>query len=124
MLTGLKMDLHWAANRLEELKDSHLNPILDMLVAFYRIFQETLTNGTRHALALAMAVAFHSTDGWFIRVRRCGGPCANTPGKTLPGVPERDTPNVYALAAIKQASASTVWCLRDTGARLALVRLH
>jgi glucose-6-phosphate-specific signal transduction histidine kinase len=124
MLTGLKMDLHWAANRLEELKDSHLNPILDMLVAFYRIFQETLTNGTRHALAIAMAVAFHSTDGWFIRVRRCGGPCANTPGKTLPGVPERDTPNVYALAAIKRASVATVWFLCDADARLASVRLH
>ncbi len=131
MLTGLKMDVHWAENRLEELKDARLNPILDKLVAatevadatittvqriatelrpgvldrlglmmalrheidqfqqrtgitcqwampeeepevspevataFYRIFQETLTNVVRHAAASTVQIVFRSSDGWF-----------------------------------------------------------
>ena len=132
LLTGLKMDLHWAENRLEELKDARLNPILDKLVAatevadatittvqriaselrpgvldrlglmmalrheidqfqqrtglacqldtpeeepdstlevataFYRIFQETLTNVARHAAARTVRVVFRSAEDWFI----------------------------------------------------------
>lgn len=132
MLTGLKMDLHWAENRLEELPDPRLNPILDKLVAatevadatittvqriaselrpgvldrlglmmalrheldqfqqrtgiacelnvpeeepgsspavataFYRIFQETLTNVARHAAARTLRATFRSAEDWFI----------------------------------------------------------
>jgi len=139
MLTGLKMDLHWAENGLEELKDARLNPILDKLVAateladatittvqriaselrpgvldrlglmmalrheigqfqqrtgipcqlntpeeepsfspevataFYRIFQETLTNVARHAAASALEVSFRSEDGCFILEVRDNG---------------------------------------------------
>lgn len=139
LLTGLKMDLQWAENRLEELKDARLNPILDKLVAatevadatittvqriaselrpgvldrlglmmalrheikqfeqrtgiacqlntpeeepafapevaiaFYRIFQEILTNVARHAAASTVDVAFRSQDGWFVLEVRDNG---------------------------------------------------
>lgn len=56
MLTGLKMDLHWAESRLEEMKDPRLNPILEKLIAATEVADATITTVQRIASELRPSV--------------------------------------------------------------------
>jgi PAS domain S-box-containing protein len=184
LLTGLKMDLHWAESRLEELQDPRLNPILEKLIAatevadttittvqriaselrpsvldrlglmmalrheidqfqqrtgfacqlstpedepdlppetataFYRIFQETLTNVARHAAASAVQVGFASTEGWFVLEVRDNGvgigdaALASPHALGLLGMRERAHLLGGTVSFLRQAAGGTVVTVR------------
>jgi PAS domain S-box-containing protein len=184
LLTGLKMDLHWAETRLEELKEPRLNPILDKLVAatevadatittvqriaselrpgvldrlglmmalrheidqfrqrtgivchmdtpeeepdyapelataFYRIFQETLTNVARHAVASAVQVAFRGTGAWHTLEVRDNGKGIDEAALTSPhalgllGMQERAHLLGGTVAFQREATGGTIVTVR------------
>ena len=54
LLTGLKMDLHWAESRLEEMQDPRLNPILEKLIAATEVADTTITTVQRIAKKMGL----------------------------------------------------------------------